>query len=314
MTENKISYIDYLESKKEVDDRSLNQRVFALVRRELFSLQQERPVRILEIGAGTGTMLERLLEQGSLLHAHYTAVDLNADFLAHIPSRMEQLSAHLGWETLAGSADSIPTRVALRSEKRQVEIELIPDDIFEFIDHSQQQHRWDMVLAHAVLDLFPLPFALREIFTLLKPDGFYYFTLNYDGMTHLLPTMDEQFDGLIEQRYHHTMDGRKSDGRPIAGRSSGRQLLTQLPALHAPLLATGSSDWIVHPGEHGYSANTATFLRFMIKTIEEALRTDPEINQARFAEWIMTRYAQVNNHQLTLIAHQLDCFGRVRKS
>lgn len=108
------------------------------------------------------------------------------------------------------------------------------------------------------------------------------------------------------------MDERKFDGRPIAGRSSGKQLLTHLPAVNAPPAATGSSDWVVHPGEQGYSANTETFLRFMINTIKDALRTDPELNQTRFAEWIMTRYSQVDNHELTLVAHQLDFFGRVR--
>lgn len=312
MVNHQLTYIDYLESKKEVDDRSLNRRVFEQFRKALDAIQRKRPVRILEIGAGTGTMLERLTERAVLRNAQYTAVDLNPEFLSHIPPRMEKLTTRIGWERSPAHTDANTTRLTIQSESHQVEIEVIPADIFEFIAQSQQQNRWDMVLAHTVLDIFPLRRVLQQIFTVLRPGGFYYFTLNYDGMSRLLPTVDEQLDRLIERRYHHTMDERKFDGLPIAGRFCGRQLLTYLPEFHAPPAAIGCSDWIVHPGKRGYSKDTETFLTFMIYTIQDALRTDPELNQTRFAEWIDTRYSQVDNHTLTLIAHQLDFFGRLQ--
>ena len=51
----------YLESKKTVDDRALNQRVLASLRNELAS-RAESAIAVLEVGAGIGTMATRLID------------------------------------------------------------------------------------------------------------------------------------------------------------------------------------------------------------------------------------------------------------
>ena len=57
------SFTRYLEAKKGIDDRSLNRHVWnALVQRlERSKSTPDKPIQILEIGAGIGTMIERML-------------------------------------------------------------------------------------------------------------------------------------------------------------------------------------------------------------------------------------------------------------
>ncbi len=56
------SFIRYLAAKKSVDDRALNRHVWETLKSSLAAQVAETPVRILEIGAGIGTMVERLLD------------------------------------------------------------------------------------------------------------------------------------------------------------------------------------------------------------------------------------------------------------
>ena len=64
----------YLAAKKTVDDRALNKDVWRMLRDHL----PPEPA-IIEVGAGIGTMAERLVEQGFISRGRYTAVDQNPD-------------------------------------------------------------------------------------------------------------------------------------------------------------------------------------------------------------------------------------------
>ena len=65
----------YLAAKKSVDDRALNWRVWQRLVAALPRAPTEQPLRILEVGAGIGSMVERLLAGDVLTHATYTAID-----------------------------------------------------------------------------------------------------------------------------------------------------------------------------------------------------------------------------------------------
>ena len=41
---------------------------------------------------------------------------------------------------------------------------------------------------------------------LLHPGGLLYLTLNFDGVTTLLPVLDAELDARLERIYHQTMD------------------------------------------------------------------------------------------------------------
>jgi hypothetical protein len=169
---------------------------------------------------------------------------------------------------------------------------------------------WDLVLAHAFLDLVDLEATLPGLLGLLAPGGFFYFTLNFDGATIFEPAIDPELDRLIETLYHDNMDRRRVDGRPSGSSRTGRRLLRQLPAAGGTVLAAGSSDWVVFPGPGGYPGDEAYFLHFIIHTIRQALEGHPEMPAAAFRAWIEERHAQIDRQELSYLAHQLDFCGR----
>src|SRR5215212_6639363 len=70
-------YTRYLAAKKSVDDRALNRSVLA----ELSRLIPPGEPRILEIGAGLGTMVARLLEWQVITAGEYTLLDVDRQLL-----------------------------------------------------------------------------------------------------------------------------------------------------------------------------------------------------------------------------------------
>ena len=273
------SFPRYLSAKKTVDDRALNDYVWQTLRQQL----PEQP-RILEIGAGIGTMVERLVEQQFISSASYTAID----------SQVENI--HTAQQRLADLPETI-----------NLTLEAI--DLFDFIRREQGKQQWDVLIAHAFLDLMDVPATLPQLFSLLKPGGLFYFSINFDGVTTLEPTIDPALDAKIEQLYHQTMDERVTDGKPSGDSRSGRHLFGHLREAGAQILAAGSSDWVVFAGEEGYPADEKYFLQFIVETMHRALAKNPALDEVLFSDWVAKRKAQIETGELVYIAHQLDFVG-----
>lgn len=275
----------YLAAKKTVDDRALNAHVWQTLRRQILG----HP-KILEVGAGIGTMIERLAEQRFISSAAYTAIDNQPENIAAARARLTHLPPSI-----------------------QLTLEAI--DLFDFIRREQGQRQWDVLIAHAFLDLMDIPATLPQLFALIKPGGLFYFSINFDGVTTLAPTIDSVLDTKIEQLYHQTMDERLTDGKPSGDSRSGRHLFAHLRQAGAEILAAGGSDWVVFarpdgdPAE-GYPADEKYFLQFIVETMRRALADHPALDQAQFANWIAQRRAQIEAGELVYIAHQLDFVGR----
>jgi SAM-dependent methyltransferase len=171
-----------------------------------------------EIGAGIGTLAERLVAWDVVGETVNTAVDALPSNIATAQKRLQSLPL-------------------------QLELEAI--DLFDFVAREQGQRQWDLLIAHAFLDLMDMPRTLPQLFSLLRPGGYFYFSLNFDGATILQPTIDPPFDALVEQLYHRTMDERMTDGRPSGDSQSGRHLFGHLRQAGAEILAAGSSDWVL---------------------------------------------------------------------
>ena len=311
------SFTRYLAAKKTLDDRSLNRLVWDRLRQAVPGHPESAPLRILEVGCGIGTMIERLLEWGLLDQAVYTAIDAEAANLTAARERLRGLAA--APDAAAPGAvgphsaplDSGPLLIQRETQKVLVELETI--DLFHFAAREQGRASWDLLIAHAFLDLLDLAAALPPMFSLLQPGGLFYFTLNFDGATILEPVIDLHLDRQIETLYHGTMDQRRLAGQPApAGHSrTGRRLFGHLKAAGARVLAAGSSDWVVFPGEEGYPDDETYFLHFIIETMRRALEAHPQLDPVRLRHWIEVRHRQIEAGQLIYIAHQLDFFGYI---
>lgn len=294
------TFARYLASKRSVDDRALNRVVWEQMAAAAAARRQANggAFAVLEVAAGIGTMVERVLEWGLFAAEQgpvaYTAIDADAENIAAAHSRLGEQS------------DSLPPWLSLRLEAA---------DVFDFCERPQESGQYDLLIAHAFLDLLDVPRALPRLRRLLKPGGLFYFTINFDGATILQPEIDAPFDAEIEAAYHRTMDERITDGRLSGDSRSGRHLFGQLAAAGCQVFAAGSSDWVVYPAGGRYPAAEAYFLHFIVHTMHAALRDHPAIagkyGAAAFDRWIEVRHAQIERGELVYIAHQLDFAGRI---
>ena len=71
------SFLTYLQAKQEIDDRSLNRRVWEKLVGLVSQFPPEEPPHILELGAGYGAMSARILAEGQISSGRVTLVDLS---------------------------------------------------------------------------------------------------------------------------------------------------------------------------------------------------------------------------------------------
>jgi hypothetical protein len=291
------SFPRYLLSKETVDERALNQHVY----QELAASLPPQPLRIIEVGAGIGTMPARLLRRGLLSQADYVMVEELGENIAFALDWLPRRAAELGLKV----EYSAPDTLRVFDDSRDVRIHLEQADVFDFI--RGEPPKADLLIVHAVLDLLPMPGSLPKLFSLLKPAGLGWLTLNFDGVSTLEPALDPELDARIERLYHLSMDR-----RPAGGDSQiGRHLFSHLRSATAHILAAGASDWVVFPQNRRYPADEAYFLRHILHFFESSLKGHPELDGAAFAGWLEERREQVARGELLYIAHQLDFLVRV---
>jgi SAM-dependent methyltransferase len=251
-------------------------------------------------------MIERLLEHRLLTTCAYTAVDASPENIAEFQSNLPAWAENR--ELTASHPE--PGRITLKNVELELDISVIPADVFSYLAHCETPG-WDVLIAHAFLDLVDLERALPPLLGALKSGGIFYFSINFDGLTVLEPEADPLLDDLVLQLYHASMDNRRVAGRAAGSSRTGRLLLTKLREHGAQVLTAGGSDWVVVAGPSGYPDDEAFFLHFIMNTIELELADHPALDRKRFDRWIATRRQQIEEGDLVYIAHQIDVLGKI---
>jgi len=291
----KYSFPHYLLSKQSVDDRALNKDVLAALKTNL----PKEPFTITEVGGGIGTMLARLLRWEVISQVDYTLVDEMVENIEFARAWLPEWAGQNGFEAEKISKNEL----RIFDVRRDVSVKLVQADVFDFI--AQNPAPADLLIAHAFLDLLPMPESLPRLFSLTKDLA--WLTLNFDGVTSLEPVIDTALDTQIERLYHETMDSRPSGGES----RSGRHLFGHLRQAGAEIVSAGASDWVVYPVEGQYPADEAYFLQFILNFFEESVGNHPGLDKVVFANWLGKRREQVERGELVYIAHQMDFLARV---
>jgi hypothetical protein len=280
----------YLLSKQTVDDRALNKDVLSTLRDHL----PPEPISFIEVGAGIGTMLKRLVDWNLLCRGEYTLIDCMAENISYARDWIPQWAQEAGLSVERSGADTLH----LCDGSRDIRIRFACADVFDFILENKTPA--DVLIAHAFLDLLPMPESLEKLLTLTR--GLAWLTINFDGMSGLQPVIDCELDERIERLYHATMDTR------LTGRSSrlGRNLFEHLRCADVEILAAGSSDWVVFANEGRYPADEKYFLQFILHFFESSLAGCDELEAAALERWIAKRHEQIERGELVYIAHQMD--------
>jgi SAM-dependent methyltransferase len=295
-----FSFTRYLAAKKTVDDRALNQRVWAALQNRLAENQHEGRLAVLEVGAGIGTMIERALERGLISRALYHAVDSQAENTSAAASRLSNWARRTGWQVqrTAGGMD-------LKKSASEIGVVLDTADVFGFLSEISGSV-FDLLIANAFLDLFDIPLILPVLRSCLKPGGLAYFSINFDGMTVFEPVIDRELEDRIITTYHHTMDERMTGGKPSGDSQAGRHLFQALPRAGFEILEAGSSDWIVFPQNGNYPDDEGYFLRHILHFFEESLHNRPEVTSTELETWLKQHRLEIEQGRLVYIAQQID--------
>ncbi|MEJ2718327.1 MAG: class I SAM-dependent methyltransferase [Deltaproteobacteria bacterium] len=301
-------FLRYLSAKKSVDDRALNRHVRDSLAAAIDSHPAGHRCDILELGAGIGTMVERVLEWGLVRVATYTALDADRACVIEAKKRLTRWAGRHAFP----ATDEGPQTLRLGGQEQHVYVKLEAADLSEFLARHEGRPEWDLLIANAFLDLIDLASTVPRVLSLLRPNGLFYFTINFDGATIFQPEIDPEFDRRIEALYHETMDRRVSGAKPSGDSRTGRHLFEQLRSAGAEIVDAGASDWVVFPGSKGYPEDESYFLHHIVHTIGTALDAHPDLDPGRFSPWISERHAQIEHGRLVYIAHQIDFLGRVR--
>ena len=291
---------EYLEAKFALDERSLNASVRGALLEEL---QGRGHLTALDLGSGTGAMVRRLLRWFPGTDLSVTALDRNAELLAtarlHIRNELQRAHFVINEHASGLCAESIG---------RTVSVEFACCEIGEF---DRPAASYDLVTTHAVADLL-VPVALcRRIERWLRPGGYWYASVNYDGGTFLFPSCDESdFERELLECYDRSMEARRIDGQPTGGARSGSRLVSALAASSWTTIAYGTSDWNLTPLRGVYRDCDSACLSAMLAFIHgegEQGGLDP----VHLARWTALRARQLVRGELGMIVHQLDLLARL---
>ncbi len=300
-----FQYPEYLAAKKHVDDHSLNRHVFETVKQLLPGQTPKRPLRILEIGAGIGTMIERLIEWNLLQFADYTAIDITAENIESLPLRLQTFAQK---NSLQYQTDLKKNRLLLTSNETDFSVSVRPiqEDFNRYLSARPNEKHWDLVIANAMLDILPLDESLQQLFSVLRSDGLFWFTLNYNGITHFEPVIDPELDAQIEKLYNESMDRRSIE---TGGSETGRKLFQTIPHAGGKILAVGSSDWVLHSSDSEFNRDEQYFLQSILQMVYQTVLDSKKISKTQIKNWYTKRLRQVQDGSLVYIARQLDFCG-----
>lgn len=296
-----IPFADYLDAKFALDERSLNEDVRVLLSSRL---RDRSRLSCLDVGSGTGAMVRRLLRLCHVPELLITVLDCDRDILAtarrRITSELQQMRL---------SVDE--NGAALRGESvgRSVVVDFVACRVAEF---SPPAFRYDLITAHAFVDLVGVESSLQRFDQWLWPGGLLYCTLNYDGRTSLFPPFEEaEFERELLSAYHESMECRRVDGEATGGAWSGSRLIAGLSQQRWELLAYGSSDWNLTPAAGRYRDRDKVCIQAVLEFIRleaERARLDTEA----LSRWWMARNGQLRAETLGVIVHQLDVLAAKR--
>ena len=288
------SFPHYLLSKQSVDDRALNKDVLNALKANL----PPQPLRIIEVGAGIGTMLRRLIRWDVIRQCEYVMVD---EMIENIEYASEWVKV---WAEEKGlRVEGTGVNLQLFDEAHNINIRVEQADVLDFIQKNKEPA--DLLIAHAFLDLLPMPESLSKLLSLTN--GLAWLTINFDGVTTFEPTIDSELDEMIVKLYHESMDKRVTGGDS----KSGRHLFEHLRNAGAKILEAGASDWVVHAKDGKYPEEEEYFLQFILHFFEESLMGHEELDVNAFSNWLEKRRAQIESGELVYIAHQMDFMVRI---
>lgn len=289
-----IAFSRYLSAKSALDTRSLNPEVWRLFESAL----RARPgARILDLGAGSGEGLGRVLEIDGLGDLEVVALDRDASLLALALETVAKALSRRGF-----TVEHEPDGLCGRQSGREIRYRIIEADLMDYAPEAP----FEVILAHHLMDLIPPAWVVDRLLRWLVPRGLFYATLIYDGETTLLPLDPvDRFEPCLLDVYAQSMR-REVRGLWTGGPQSARALHAALFTAGQDILALGASDWSLAPVFGAYREDDVCCLEAVLAMIYQEGRRAEGMDLEQLEVWYQKRLGHLRKGQLALIVHQLD--------
>lgn len=191
--------------------------VTALQRRLSATRRRDGPLRVVDLGAGTGSTL-RLLSSLMPEPQHWTLVDNDAALLA----------------TIAG-----------RQGARRIVVEAVHADLADRSLLTRLLRGADLVTASALMDLVSEGWCRTLVSAAARSGTVLYAALTYDGRIVFEPS--DPLDSVVRTLFNRHQRRDKGFGRALGPEAA--RTLTRLSAAAGAALQRGRSDWCLGPGD-----------------------------------------------------------------
>lgn len=287
-----FDYAAYLEAKRYVDDAALNPTCF-----ETFTTGAKGAQRWLELGAGIGTMLARLLDRGAVHSGRYTMVDGDAGFIRRASAWLRHTLEAANYVVAdANGPGGLGLRVVDRARGVDLEVELVEAEALGFL--RSHDAAYDSVVAHTFVDLVDTGALLDRLVPVMTPSAPALFSGVYAASSRFDPPHDDDAD--LWTAYHRSME-------PRGGPDHAEELRRELDAQRWSH-AEGRGDWKVGGSAAGRAldGNEAVFMASILDTIEREPAVIRALGRARLARWLGARREQLRGGTLAFHAAQVD--------
>jgi hypothetical protein len=289
--------VRYLEAKRTVDDRSFSRRV-----REILTELLPPEPQIIDIGAGTGATVPRLLDLG--IGGSYRGIDSSEQLTAYAHAVRSRELRFRDFEVttapeykftvsnISGTDTDTDTNTTSDAES-SLDVVFETDDALAAASDADDI---DLLMAQQFMDLVPIERALGVFLDALRPGGLAYFPLTFDGTTVFQP--DHPADDAVETAYHDAIDA-----VPDRDSHAGRHLLDILRNRPGAVRAVDAADAVVYPQENRYTGDEQYYLQQLLTFVEETVTSDavPEID-----DWLASRRQQISDGVLSYVGHRYD--------
>lgn len=280
-------YANWLNERYPFDSEARNKEVESVV---LSHLNKKQTVRLVDVGAGTGSTALYLLDKIKG-NQNWYFIEQDASFEKVLMRRLKEYAGFhkYTWERANGKAQII-------TPSKQLSFQFIKGSLLD-LERLLSIKEVDLILANAVFDLFTQQQIQSFLAPILDRAIACYFTLNYRSMSfHPEDPFDSKFISLYEQHME----------RPQAmGRATGKQVGPALEKImnNSGRVISGISTWHIQREDikmHYY------LLNFMENAIQELPLT--EDIRALLPKWIQRKKDLIITRQLELKIDHLDIF------
>ena len=286
---------EYFEAKAFVDENSLHEPTKSL----FLALAERANGRILDLGCGSGKMLQRLLKWGIPQSTVYVGVDSDPRVLEPFERTFKALFGQV-------QTNANDNRVEITAPGG-IRILLYTQGAEDFL---REQDQFEVITSCSFFDLVDVYSVLPLVYEKLRRGGWVYSVCNFAGETYFEPVISSELDEKVIRLYHDSMRQRNlALGIPGGEYCSGRKLAPVWQRCGGEVVSFGPSDWVICPRQGKYREEEHHLLQSILNFVAQALRGYSELTPEEIDFWIRERKRQLEDGRLIFVARNLDFLG-----